>query len=102
MTIGAFSRATGLSPKTLRSYDRLGLLSSAWVDPDTRYRLYSSEQIARGLAIRYLRELELPLLEIGPLLDGDPSGLRDRLLATSAGSRSAPPSSDTRWRASND
>jgi DNA-binding transcriptional MerR regulator len=81
MTIGAFSRATGLSPKTLRSYDRLGLLSPAWVDPDTRYRLYSSEQIARGLAIRYLRELELPLLEIGPLLDGDPSGLRDRLLA---------------------
>ena len=61
MTIGAFARATGLSAKTLRSYDRLGLLSPARVDPDTRYRLYSREQVERGLAIRYLRELEVPL-----------------------------------------
>jgi DNA-binding transcriptional MerR regulator len=80
MTIGAFSRATGLSAKTLRSYDRLELLSPARVDPDTRYRLYSREQVERGLAIRYLRELEVPLLEIERLLDGDPAAQRDRLL----------------------
>jgi DNA-binding transcriptional MerR regulator len=81
LTIGAFSRATGLSAKTLRSYDRLGLLSPARVDPGTRYRLYAPEQISRGLAIRYLRELEVPLLEIGPLLDAAPGALRERLLA---------------------
>jgi len=81
MTIGAFSRATGLSAKALRSYDRLGLLSPVRVDPETRYRFYGPEQVPRGLAVRALRDLEVPLLEIGPLLDSDPDGVRERLLA---------------------
>jgi DNA-binding transcriptional MerR regulator len=80
MTIGRFSRATGLSPKALRSYDRLGLLSPAEVDPDTRYRLYAREQVDRGRTIRRLRELELPLREIGALLEASPNELRERLL----------------------
>jgi DNA-binding transcriptional MerR regulator len=81
MTIGAFSRATGLSAKTLRSYDRLGILCPAGVDPDTRYRLYQPEQVAFGLAIRRLRELEVPLREIALVLDSDPDTMRARLLA---------------------
>jgi DNA-binding transcriptional MerR regulator len=80
MTIGAFSRATGLSAKALRSYDRLGLLSPVKIDPENRYRLYAPEQVVRGLAIRRMRELELPLLEIGALLDADGDLLRERLL----------------------
>lgn len=80
MTIGAFSRVTGLSSRVLRSYDRLGLLSPAWVDPDTRYREYGPEQVARGRAIRELRELEVPLLEIGPLLEASPERTRELLL----------------------
>jgi len=80
MTIGQFSRATGLSPKALRSYDRLGLLSPAEVDRDTRYRLYAGEQVERGRAIRRLRELELPLREIPALLEASPNELRERLL----------------------
>ena len=81
LSIGAFSRATGLSPKALRSYDRLGLLAPAHVDADTRYRSYAPEQIARGRAIRRLRELDVPLLEIAPLLDAPPEERRERLLA---------------------
>ena len=81
MTIGAFSRATGLSTKALRSYDRLGLLSPAQVDSENRYRLYAPDQVARGLAIRRLRELEVPLLEIGAMLESDSNALRDRLLS---------------------
>lgn len=81
MTIGAFSRATGLSPRVLRSYDRLGLLRPAHVDPDTRYRAYAREQVARGRAIRALRELEVPLLEIAAILDSGSPGVRERLLA---------------------
>jgi DNA-binding transcriptional MerR regulator len=80
LTIGAFSRATGLSVKALRSYDQLGLLSPARVDPDTRYRLYEPEQVSRGLAIRRLRELEVPLREIGRLVEADPGALREGLL----------------------
>jgi DNA-binding transcriptional MerR regulator len=80
LTIGAFSRASGLSVKALRSYDRLGLLSPASVDLDTHYRLYSRDQIDRGRAIRRLRELELPLREIGALLEAPAEELRERLL----------------------
>ena len=78
--VGRFSRATRLSPKALRSYDRLGLLSPAEVDPDTRYRLYSPEQVDRGRAIRRLRELEVPLREIGALLGASSDEVRERLL----------------------
>jgi protein phosphatase len=35
LTIGAFSRASRLSPKALRLYDSLGLLAPAHVDTDT-------------------------------------------------------------------
>jgi DNA-binding transcriptional MerR regulator len=81
MTIGAFARSTGLSAKALRSYDQLGLLRPIHVDPDTGYRSYSRGQLPRGRAIRALRELDVPLLEIGALLDASSDGIRERLLA---------------------
>ena len=80
VTIGAFARSTGLSAKALRSYDELGLLRPARIDPDTGYRSYSPEQLGRGRTIRKLRELDVPLLEIGALLDGGRGELRTRLL----------------------
>jgi DNA-binding transcriptional MerR regulator len=80
MAISAFAHATGLTPRTLRSYDRLGLLSPAQVDPETRYRMYALHQVRRGQAIRMLRELELPLLEIRDLLEGGSEEQRECLL----------------------
>jgi DNA-binding transcriptional MerR regulator len=38
LTIGAFSRLTHLSIKTLRYYHEVGLLEPAVVDPDSGYR----------------------------------------------------------------
>lgn len=38
LTIGAFAKASGLSPKALRLYDELGLLRPARVDPETAVR----------------------------------------------------------------
>ena len=40
-SIGEFARRSRLSPKALRLYDRLGLLSPAWIDPDSGYRWYA-------------------------------------------------------------
>src|SRR5438067_10341335 len=80
MTISAFAHATALSPRALRSYDRLGLLRPTNVDPESRYRRYGPDQVRRGQAIRMLRELELPLLEIRELLDCGSEEQRDRLL----------------------
>src|SRR4029077_10723001 len=81
MTIAAFARSTGLSAKALRSYDQLGLLRPVRVDPDTGYRSYSTDQLARGRGIRTLRELDVPLHEIGALLEASDDDVRERLLA---------------------
>jgi DNA-binding transcriptional MerR regulator len=68
--IGRFSRLTGLTVKALRHYDEIGLLRPAHVDPDTGYRSYAPEQVARAELIRELRQLEFPLEDIASLLDG--------------------------------
>ena len=48
LTIGAFAKASRLSPKALRLYDELGLLPPARVDPMTGYRLYSPGTAGAG------------------------------------------------------
>lgn len=72
MPISAFARRCGLTASALRFYDDYGLLSPACVDAVTGYRHYSSAQVARGEAIRRLRELDLPLAEIGRALAASP------------------------------
>ena len=80
MTIGRFSRLTGLTVKALRHYDELGLLCPATVDADTGYRSYSSGQVARADAIRTLRRLEVPLDDIATLLATDDPAVVRRVL----------------------
>ncbi|MEV4048796.1 MerR family transcriptional regulator [Streptomyces sp. NPDC049744] len=64
LTIGAFARATRLSPKALRLYDELGLLPPARVDPVTGYRLYAPRQVERARLVAWLRRLGMPLVRI--------------------------------------
>jgi DNA-binding transcriptional MerR regulator len=72
--ISDFSRLTRVTIKTLRHYDRLGLLVPASVDPVTRYRGYSAAQVARLHRIRALRDLGFSLTHIADMLDQDPGG----------------------------
>ncbi|MEU8973324.1 MerR family transcriptional regulator [Streptomyces monashensis] len=64
LTIGAFAKASRLSPKALRLYDELGLLAPARVDPVTGYRLYAPEQLDRARLVAWLRRLSMPLSRI--------------------------------------
>ncbi|AXK34522.1 MerR family transcriptional regulator [Streptomyces armeniacus] len=64
LTIGAFARASRLSPKALRLYDELGLLPPARVDPATGYRLYAPAQLERARLVAWLRRIGMPLAEI--------------------------------------
>jgi DNA-binding transcriptional MerR regulator len=62
LTIGAFARASRLSPKALRLYDDLGLLRPVEVDPASGYRFYDPAQLDRarldpGSAVDELIEL---------------------------------------------
>ncbi|MBL1083646.1 MerR family transcriptional regulator [Streptomyces actinomycinicus] len=64
LTIGAFAKASRLSPKALRLYDELGLLTPARVDPVTGYRLYAPDQVDRARLVAWLRRLGMPLARI--------------------------------------
>ena len=68
MTIGEFAARTRLSPKALRLYDELGLLSPAKVDPSSGYRLYADCQVASVRLVGLLRPLDMPLAEISTIL----------------------------------
>ncbi|MFK4148245.1 MerR family transcriptional regulator [Streptomyces sp. NPDC004065] len=64
LTIGAFAKACGLSPKALRLYDELGLLRPERVDPDSGYRYYAVTQLERARLVAWLRRLDMPLAGI--------------------------------------
>ena len=64
LTIGAFAKASRLSPKALRLYDDLGLLTPAQVDPETGYRRYDPAQLERARLVAWLRRLGMPLTRI--------------------------------------
>ncbi|HEY2078276.1 MAG TPA: helix-turn-helix domain-containing protein, partial [Streptosporangiaceae bacterium] len=64
MTSGDFARASRLSPKALRLYDELGLLSPAEVDPASGYRRYAPAQLEQARLVAWLRRLGMPLARI--------------------------------------
>jgi DNA-binding transcriptional MerR regulator len=68
--IAQFARLAGVSPKVLRAYDTLRLFRPVWVDPDSGYRFYSPAQLPELRRILALRDLGMPLAEIGRLLSG--------------------------------
>jgi DNA-binding transcriptional MerR regulator len=75
--IGEFAYLSGVSAKTLRFYDRIGLFRPAWVDPRTGYRRYRSQQLEQFSSILALKSLGVPLAEIGKLFLRAASG-KDR------------------------
>ncbi|MBB2741836.1 UNVERIFIED_ORG: DNA-binding transcriptional MerR regulator [Microbispora rosea subsp. rosea] len=70
MSIGAFARRVGLAPSALRFYDDCDVLHPAYVDDATGYRYYSSDQEARAVLVRRLREAGMPLTDASVVLDG--------------------------------
>jgi DNA-binding transcriptional MerR regulator len=64
LTIGQLARLSGLTPRALRHYDKLGVLRPAEVSGENGYRLYDRGQVETARQIRVLRELEIPLDEV--------------------------------------
>lgn len=69
-SIGEFARLGGVSVRTLRHYDEIGLLNPASVDPDTGYRGYQASQLVQLNRIIALKELGLSLTQAQRLVDG--------------------------------
>lgn len=67
-TMKELARLTGLTPRTLRYYDGIGLLSPAR-SRENGYRLYGPREVDRLQQILLYRALGLPLEEIRKILD---------------------------------
>ena len=61
LTIGQMARCHGLTTKTLRHYDSIGLFPPALTGRDNGYRYYSPEQIVTLGRIAWLRQLGMSL-----------------------------------------
>lgn len=70
LRIGELARRTGLSQRTLRHYDEIGLLVPSGRS-GSDYRLYSRDDAERLLAIQHLKSLGLALADIASALDGE-------------------------------
>ncbi|WP_217223837.1 MerR family transcriptional regulator [Streptomyces anulatus] len=68
-TIGDFARYGRVSPRMLRHYDAIGLLTPDRTDPATGYRLYGAAQLARLNRILALKDLGFTLQQVGAVLD---------------------------------
>lgn len=67
MTVHEVSRMSGVTIRTLRYYDRIGLLSPA-SRTEAGYRLYDEAALMRLMRILLLKELEIPLKDVKRLL----------------------------------
>ncbi|MFS0841050.1 MerR family transcriptional regulator [Paenibacillus sp. 1P03SA] len=67
--VGDLAKLTGLTVRTLRYYDQIGLFSPS-AQTESGHRLYSEPDLARLHQILSLKELGLSLEEIGSVLTG--------------------------------
>jgi DNA-binding transcriptional MerR regulator len=68
LTVKQVAKVSGVSVRTLHHYDRIGLLKPASIGAN-RYRSYGREELLRLQQILLHRELDIPLSEIGAILD---------------------------------
>jgi DNA-binding transcriptional MerR regulator len=68
-TIGDFARLGRVSVRMLRHYDAIGLLTPAHVDPDSAYRFYTVDQLARLNRLVALKDLGFKLEQVQVMLD---------------------------------
>ncbi|WP_244235370.1 MerR family transcriptional regulator [Paenibacillus lautus] len=71
MKISVFAKVSGVSIKTLRYYDELGLLRPAHVDEQSGYRYYSEEQLLTVKRIASYKEQGFTLEQLKAFFDED-------------------------------
>ena len=61
LTIGEVSQIKKISIKSLRYYERIGILVPARINPDNGYRYYTSDQLLTIDMIKFLSAMDFPL-----------------------------------------
>ena len=67
-TVKDVSEITGISIRTLRYYDEIGLLKPTKLT-NSGYRLYDTRALERLQEIMFFRELEIPLIDIKKIME---------------------------------
>ena len=67
-TVKEISKITGISIRTLRYYDEIGLLKPARVT-EAGYRLYDDQELEKLQEILFYKELEIPLSDIKKIME---------------------------------
>ena len=90
LTIGRLAKLTGIEAKTLRYYDRVGLVPPAGRTA-AKYRLYSEDAVARLRFIRRAKGLGISLADIRRILAVRDEGMApcEHVLALVAGNLKA-------------
>lgn len=68
-TIGEVSKIKGVSIKSLRYYDKIGVFTPAYINPDTGYRYYTNKQFFELDLISVCVELGIPLKSFNSYYD---------------------------------
>ncbi|MFI3231270.1 MAG: helix-turn-helix domain-containing protein [bacterium] len=69
LSIGKLAKLTGVTIETLRHYDKKGILTPDFIDPQTNYRYYSILQYYKLELILELREIGMSIEDIKNYLD---------------------------------
>ena len=67
-TVKDVSDITGISIRTLRYYDEIGLLKPTKLT-ESGYRLYDNKALEQLQEIMFFRELEIPLMDIKKIME---------------------------------
>ena len=85
LRIGEIAGLVGVTPKTVRHYEKVGLLKEA-ERSESGYRLYAADDLLRLHRVKRLRSLGLSLKQVRSVLGGEDGGIpfRDTLAALRA------------------
>lgn len=79
MSIGKVSKLKNVSIKSLRYYDRIGILKPAFVNTETNYRYYTNDQLYLLDAITVCIRLGIPLKELNSYVENSSINLQKLL-----------------------
>ena len=79
LSIGKVSKLKDVSIKSLRYYDKIGILKPAFVNTETNYRYYTDEQLYLLDAITLCVKLGIPLKDLNKYVDHDSINLQKLL-----------------------
>jgi len=71
LTISEFAKLRGVSIGSLRYYEKLDVLTPAYIDPKTKYRYYLPEQLSTLDTILLCIDLDIPLKDLKDYVDDD-------------------------------